>query len=664
MLLNNKNYRPDIDGLRAVAVLAVVSFHAFPAYMPGGFIGVDIFFVISGYLISGIIFSELADEKFSFGLFYRRRICRIFPALLLVLLACGVAGWFLLLADEYAQLSKHIAASAGFMQNLILWYESGYFDQATDLKPLLHLWSLGIEEQFYIFWPVILWALWKNKLNSVLVAALLLVTSFALCLVATQTSLTAAFYSPFTRFWEFLFGSLLAWHALTRHPADTQLVPALRVQVLSVLGVVLIAAALLVLNRDRDFPGAWALLPVVGTSLIIYAGPRAFVNRFFLASRWMVLVGLISYPLYLWHWPLLSFGRILVNQPLGVESRLLLLSASVVLAWLTYRLLEQPIRTRFFKKNFVTGLLAILMVVAGGMGYWIYQQGGIASRAVVQGSGMNLEILSIELPAQTPCVTQPSLTQGVAPRALLLCTLYSAPNPQKTILLWGDSTVISWLPVFLTVAKQNNYTVVAITHPSCPPILRARKTTFTYEQSKAYCSDGETQAEILTLIKNSQPDLIVWMAAWSSYANKEFITDANSAAASQATTRQTLMTQFPETQRQLAEIGKLVVFKDWPIMPSKPTMRAIDLFGFKQAPVFLSRAQFNRDTEFMDRLFAANQPKNSSYFDPSYKVCDESLCFAAREGVLFYEDTYHLSSQGAMRFKGDIETMFRDSSTR
>ena len=662
--MTNKNYRPDIDGLRAVAVLAVVLFHAFPSLLPGGFIGVDIFFVISGYLISGIIFSEQASGQFSFSNFYSRRIRRIFPALLLVLISCAVAGWWVLLTDEYAQLGKHMAASAGFVQNWILWHESGYFDQAADLKPLLHLWSLGIEEQFYVVWPLILWVLHKNKLNSLLMAALLLVASLVLCVLTTQSSLIAAFYSPFTRFWEFLLGALLAWHALNRRQTSTPLVFAKWSQALSVLGVLLIVAALLLLDRNRDFPGAWALLPAIGTSLIIYAGPHAFVNRLFLANRLMVFGGLISYPLYLWHWPLLSFSRILVNQPLDVESRVLLLLASVVLAWLTYRLLEQPIRTRYFKNNVTVGVLVALMLAVGGIGYWLYQQGGLASRAVVLASGMNVEILSIELPAQAPCATQASLAQDVAPRALLLCTLYAAPHSQNTIVLWGDSTVISWLPVFLTVAKQNNYTVVAITHPSCPPVLGARKTLFVFEQSKAYCADGQIQKEVITLIKNSNPALIVWMAAWSSYANKEFITDATGAVASQATTQKTLIEQVPETIRQLADIGKLVVFKDWPIMPSKPTMRVVDVFGFKQAPIFLSRAQFNRDTEFMNKLFNANQVKNVSYFDPASKVCDESMCLATRDGLLFYEDTYHLSSQGAMRFKGDIETTFSDAFNR
>jgi peptidoglycan/LPS O-acetylase OafA/YrhL len=178
--LTHPKYRPDIDGLRAVAVLAVVLFHAFPGLIRGGFIGVDIFFVISGYLISTIIFENLDRGSFSFREFYVRRIKRIFPALIVVLLACFAFGWFALLADEFNQLGKHIAAGAGFVSNIVLWGEAGYFDNSAETKPLLHLWSLGIEEQFYIVWPLLLWFAWKRKFNLLTIAVLIAIISLAL----------------------------------------------------------------------------------------------------------------------------------------------------------------------------------------------------------------------------------------------------------------------------------------------------------------------------------------------------------------------------------------------------------------------------------------------------------------------------------------------------
>jgi peptidoglycan/LPS O-acetylase OafA/YrhL len=212
--LSHPKYRPDIDGLRAVAVLSVLGFHAFPDVLKAGFIGVDIFFVISGYLISSIIFENIDRGSFSFGQFYGRRIQRIFPALSLVLASCLIFGWFGLLEDEFKQLGKHVAAGAGFVSNFVLWQESGYFDNAAELKPLLHLWSLAIEEQFYIVWPVLLLMVWRRKLLFWLVFAGLLIGSFAISVYLVRVDRVAAFYFPGSRVWELLAGVLLAYLAI------------------------------------------------------------------------------------------------------------------------------------------------------------------------------------------------------------------------------------------------------------------------------------------------------------------------------------------------------------------------------------------------------------------------------------------------------------------
>lgn len=302
-------YRPDIDGLRAIAVLSVVGFHAFPYWIPGGFIGVDVFFVISGFLISTIIYKGLEAGTFSFADFYARRIRRIFPALVLVLLASLCFGWFALLADEYTQLGKHVAAGAGFVANLVFWSEAGYFDSSAETKPLLHLWSLGIEEQFYILWPLLLWLGWKCKLNLGLITVALAAASFALNVHGLQADPVATFFSPQTRFWELLCGGLLAWATLYK-PGIYDYVGRLQATVLGLLGLGLLASGFWIIHQDFGFPGAWALLPVAGTVMIIVAGPDAWPNKALLSNRVAVWIGLISYPLYLWHWPLLTFARI------------------------------------------------------------------------------------------------------------------------------------------------------------------------------------------------------------------------------------------------------------------------------------------------------------------------------------------------------------------
>lgn len=363
MAHTHPKYRPDIDGLRAIAVLSVVAFHAAPTWMSGGFIGVDIFFVISGFLITTILFKSLDSGSFSFADFYSRRIRRIFPALILVLIACYAFGWFVLLADEYNQLGKHVAAGAGFIANFILWSEAGYFDKSADTKPLLHLWSLGIEEQFYIIWPVLLWFAWKRNFNLLIITVVLAITSFAMNLKNVESDPTAAFYFPHTRFWELMCGSVLAWFNLyklsvcqrIRVEANSWFNKAFKRKelvnagnalsdALGALGLMLLFYGFWRIDADLSFPGRWAVIPVAGTALIIMAGPNAWTNRKVLSNKIAVWFGLISFPLYLWHWPVLTFIRIIEGDLPSRSTRFGAVLISVALAWLTLKLVETPLR--------------------------------------------------------------------------------------------------------------------------------------------------------------------------------------------------------------------------------------------------------------------------------------------------------------------------------
>jgi len=341
-VLTHPKYRADIDGLRALAVLSVVAFHAFPTRLSGGFIGVDIFFVISGFLISSIIFGNLRTRTFSYLEFYRRRIRRIFPALMVVLLACLALGWFGLLAGQYQQVGKHTLGGIGFISNLMLWSEAGYdyFNTASESKPLLHLWSLAIEEQFYIVWPLLLVLLFKHRWSFAKVAAGIALVSFGFNVLSFPEHAQAAFYSPLSRFWELVVGGLLA-HAVLNRAA----LMARHAQAQSTLGIALIAAGLVLIDSARAFPGWWALLPTLGAALLISAGPAAWFNRAVLAHPLAVWFGKISYPLYLWHWPLLSLAMLWNNEetPSG-PVRLGLVVLAIGLAWLTYRFVELPIR--------------------------------------------------------------------------------------------------------------------------------------------------------------------------------------------------------------------------------------------------------------------------------------------------------------------------------
>lgn len=396
--LSHPQYRPDIDGLRAIGVLAVVLFHAFPNSIKGGFIGVDVFFVISGYLISTIIFANLDRGTFSFSEFYARRIKRIFPALILVLVVCFTFGWFTLLAEEYKQLGKHIAAGAGFVSNFYFLREAGYFDNAADTKPLIHLWSLGIEEQFYIVWPLLLWVAWKRKFNFLTLTIIVATASFALNVKGVKQNAIATFYSPQTRFWELLSGSLLAWVTLYKKAAFDNITNKIDCYItfilfrekeiacrkitsnaLSFFGVLLLAYGFWRINKNLSFPGMWALIPVLGAVLILSADPKAFFNRTVLSNKIAVWFGLISFPLYLWHWPLLSFARIVEGDMPSRNIRIAAVLLSVVLAWLTYKVVERPLRFGKHSKLKVT-VLVVLTAIAGYVGYNTYQRDGLLFR--------------------------------------------------------------------------------------------------------------------------------------------------------------------------------------------------------------------------------------------------------------------------------------------
>lgn len=375
-------------------MLAVIGFHAFPTSVPGGFVGVDVFFVISGFLISGIIFSALERGRFSFSDFYARRIRRIFPALVLVLGSIYAAGWFLLFADRFAELGKHTAAGAGFVANIVSWREAGYFDGGADTKPLLHLWSLGVEEQFYLIWPLVAWLAWKRRFDLLALTLAVFSVSMYFNLDRIRRDLVGTFYLPHTRFWELMAGAMLAHlaHATAapsslralrwlRHRYDAMLAAAAATHAASVMGTLLIAVSMVVIDEQRHFPGRWAILPVAGSALMIAAGPDAVVNRWFLSRPLVVGIGLISYPLYLWHWPLLSIVRLREGQVPGVTARWIVVLASFLLAWLTYVLVEKPIRFGP-RRRAVVPALCVLLAATAVVGLITYRADGLWSRTV------------------------------------------------------------------------------------------------------------------------------------------------------------------------------------------------------------------------------------------------------------------------------------------
>lgn len=385
-------YRADIDGLRAIAVLAVVGFHVNSGLVPGGFVGVDVFFVISGYLISNIIYRELSQNTFSFGAFYLRRIRRILPALILVLCATWAIGWYILAPEEYLSLGKHIAASAAFLPNVLLWNEAGYFDTAAESKPLLHLWSLGIEEQFYLLWPLLIFLFWRSRARTFTLVILLTGISLLLNILLVASHPILTFYLPPTRFWELLLGGILAYveqykrHWLSRNSMLVR-------HIYAYVGLFMIVGSLYLVDKAKPYPGAWALLPTIGTILLIVAGSDVFVNRYILGNRALVYVGLISYPLYLWHWPLLNYARILDFGDHQYVVIVVSVALSFVLAWVTYIFIERLFRVRreshqaFYRYG--PSFLVISLVGVGILGFVTLKSDGFTSRLPRELRGFN-----------------------------------------------------------------------------------------------------------------------------------------------------------------------------------------------------------------------------------------------------------------------------------
>lgn len=525
MKLPHPKYRPDIDGLRAIAILSVVAYHAFPNAVRGGFIGVDIFFVISGYLISTIIFGSLERNSFSFVEFYSRRIKRIFPALLLVLITCFAFGWFALWADEYAQLGKHIAGGAGFVSNFLFWYESGYFDTAAETKPLLHLWTLGIEEQFYIVWPLLLWLAWKLRLNLLSITLVVAVISFALNLTKVGGDAAAAFYSPQTRFWELLAGSILAYitlHSSTllrlklfgsclRQTSYAQMLGGrgqrtedkILHNFQSLFGAVLIAIGIFVITKDRSFPGWWALFPTLGAVLLISAGKEAWLNRNVLSSRILVWFGLISFPLYLWHWPLLSFARIVESETPLPEVRVAVVMISIVLAWMTYLLIERPIRFGNHSKAKTITLL-VLMAVVGYAGYICFKRDGFIFR----------------FPKEVALLVSPVDFKFSSYIRDDICHLHNlslekhdsscSEKKRPLFFLWGDSAAAAIYPGLKKLQGQYNFGITQLTAAACPPLL-----DLTNENLIQRKNCNTVNKLVFDRLKKERPEVVLLHSVWN-----------------------------------------------------------------------------------------------------------------------------------------------------
>jgi peptidoglycan/LPS O-acetylase OafA/YrhL len=499
------NYRPDIDGLRAFAVLSVVLYHAFPKEVRGGFVGVDIFFVISGFLISSILFNEMTEDRHSFTTFYGRRIRRIFPALAVCLAAVLAYGFVSLTPSELAQLGKHVFFGAGFLSNIVLWSESGYFDSAASLKPLLHLWSLGIEEQFYIFWPVLLWMAFRMKAKMGRLLALLFLVSFAINVALSITNISDDFYLPVSRFWELLAGAGLAWRR------QIVLAPNVRSWI-SFAGLAALLTSVALFTAEMRFPGWLALLPVAGAAAVILAGPEAMVNRIVFSNRAVVFVGLISYPLYLWHWPLISYAYVIrlgkVPTPLMATA---LVAASFLLAWATYRFIEYPARFGAHRQR-STQIVAACVAALGAAGLAVWTNNGLPERfPALPGIDMR-KIGDAKLDADF----KPTKGMEVLDHDGTLVAHLG--HGERKVALSGDSVLFHYGPRVQQLADEGQLeaNTYFVTGPRCAPVPGVI-------QRDKFARCANLPGLLVDLVQREKVQSVVLGAAWVSYSDEDML---------------------------------------------------------------------------------------------------------------------------------------------
>lgn len=613
-------YRPEIDGLRAIAVVGVMLFHANLTAVPGGFVGVNVFFVISGYLITGIISDSCRNGTFSFLEFYGRRARRILPALIVVMVCALAAGWLILLPIEYESLAREATASALFVPNFLFWSEAGYFDRDAISKPLLHLWSLGIEEQFYLLWPMVLVATARNRILSIGFLILLTAGSFALCVHLTDTDQVFAFYLPPTRVWELSLGALLAsvGPLVAWRPARSML---------AIAGLAAVVAAMVLIDSHSRFPGAVAALPTFGTAAVIWSGRDTIVARA-LSFRPVVYIGLISYPLYLWHWPLLSFADYLGFY--GLNSSLSLLAASFVLAVLTYELLEKrvrKIRTGAAAPRLAVGLAATAIVAVG----------------FVMAEGRNYRYRPIELDVASIVATM-KYDYGTAGR-LHICWLEDQTGPQQmarectepddpnhAILVWGDSYAAMFASGVRRAFPQR-------------PVWQTTRSSCIVTGNSPKCD--AMNADTIELIRRRHPRTVIIFDAWENYST-DWTTNGVYGAALQATLGRLRELKIPD----------LIVIGPNPYW-SRPGLPPTVYAAWERTGQIPSRiVPPQRSTEKVEmEVKAIAESSAATFLSMRDLLCNAQGCLVhvpGKPGELTFWDYGHLTMEGAEYIASNI----------
>jgi len=652
-------YRPEIDGLRALAVLPVVFYHAGFAPFSGGFVGVDVFFVISGYLITAILLREITAGNFSLGKFYERRARRLFPALFAVIAACCVAGYAVLMPGELEDLGESVATTALFTSNFLFFSEAGYFAGPAELKPLLHTWSLAIEEQYYLLFPGFLLLITRYAQSRYLLwVSGLWLMSFAASVAWVALEPDGAFYLLPSRTWELMTGSLLAignWRI--RRPLINE--------VGALLGLALIFISVFGYSGATGFPGAAALAPCIGTALVILCaqgGQTTLAGRL-LCRRPIVFVGLISYSLYLWHWPVLVYAKHVLVRPLQpVEAGVLVLLA-VLLAVASWRFIEQPFRGRsgWLNRRQIFRASIIAMAAAVSVGLIFDQSEGLPQR--LPESVLQLARVAEERPAQR------GRCEGVIPdqqHSDALCRVNDLDVPPSFI-LWGDSHAMMSMQALGRAAAQAGRNGLLAASNGCAPIPDVFRPARGRTDCRAF-----NQATLEFIKQQPQLQSVILMARWARYAEATpfayesggtiFLADKDGIAVDVAANRQLFSRSLQSTVAALASLDRRVV-----ILGAVPEMR-------EQIPIQLAKARwrgadvaqqlpysaFSRRQQYVDQTMAVLGENDAVRYLPlAPQLCSPTACdVMSADGMPLYFDDNHLSSAGLQRVSPVFDEIF------
>ncbi len=631
-------YRPDIDGLRAIAVGAVLLYHAHLG-VRGGFVGVDIFFVISGFLITSIILKDrAATEGFSLFQFWERRIRRILPALLVVVASTVVIGCLVLLPSDLMDLGKSTIAQSVYGANFYFWLSGGYFAQPSTLKPLLHTWSLSVEEQYYLLYPVLFIVGRKWKISTLFrVVGVMALGSLALSIYLTRSKPEAAFYLLPTRAWELLGGGLLALR-----PAHKS---RLLSEVLGWGGLAALGLAFCVINSSTPFPGWAAILPCAGAMALLMAnhsqGEPSTMARL-LSLRPLVFIGKISYSLYLWHWPILVYAA--YWEPYGIldwPMRVGLLGLSVALAAASWKFIETPFRTRRALPRrrgiFAFGLSAPVVC-------------SLAGAVLLLGQGMPARFDEAMIKCDEARIIPPL-------EYINLKAVQSGQFPRKgqvdrpvRCLLWGDSHAAMISPALGELARKFSSSVELASYPATAPIL-----DYQSHQPASLGSDSEPWSQaIADHIASQHISNVLLVARWSAYGSPGSTTKNSQS-------RQYIATKLAATVRALREAGARVwIMKDVPVQPvDVPKAMAIALRKGSSGDVGITKANYLISSGLEDEMLRAAATNGATILNPEpYFFRNRETCLLMSSGYPLYSDNNHVSNRGAMMLMDLFDPIF------